>query len=180
MRPQVLAEDIETTVTGARVSLAFCDVAAMTRVGDAVLAKWPGGATMHAAEVTQVNPPSARLQVVEPGRATETDVAAERITDCADKAVGARCKLQVLLTEVQQSFLRLSTEEDVDANLMVPGTPVLYVDGEAPAVPGIIATMQTVRQGAVEIILHDILLQQFKVPLLNPAPALTLRWPNGL
>ena len=100
---------------------------------------------------------------------------------CADKAVGARCKLQVLLTEVQQSFLRLSTEEqDVDANLMVPGTPVLYVDGDAPAVPGIITTMQTVRQGAVEIILHDILLQQFKVPLLNPAPALTLRWPNGL
>ena len=158
MRPQVLAEDIEATVTGARVSLAFCDVAAMTRVGDAVLAKWPAGATMHAAEVTRVNPPSVRLQVVKPGRATETDVAAERITDCADKAVGARCKLQVLLTEVQQSFLRLSTEEqDVDANLMVPGTPVLYVDGDAPAVPGIIATMQTVRQGAVEIILHDIL-----------------------
>jgi hypothetical protein len=151
------------------------------RVGDAVLAKWDGGATMHAAAVTRVNPPSVRLQVVEPGRAVETDVTEERVGDCPDKAVGARCRLQVRLTEVRRSCLRLSTsEQDVDANLMVPGTPVLYVDGDAPAVPAVITTMQTMTeaassagQGTVEIVLHDILLQQFRGATIYKVKAAT-------
>ena len=81
------------------------------------------------------------------------------------------------------SYLPLAPLTERELSLQVPGTPVLYVDGEAPPVPAVITTMQTAwtvvdaPAVSVEIVLYDILLQQFRGATIYRVKAATKATP---